>query len=473
MNSAKPGQWAALAAIVALVLWAVYTQFQYFGSGSFLGGILLVEVLGGCLWKFETRFFPFLMVAFVWAGMNVPMQGAWTGGRWLVLAAGTATGFVIWMRRPYSHFKTIHLLAVFCIIAAFVSASVSSYVQMASLKALSLLLLFLYGCSGMRVAVLGREQRFFEGLAVACEIATFATALCYFGFGLAIWGNPNSLGAAMSIGVFPVLLWSWLISDGPLRKARRLVSLLLCTYLIYFSLARAGMIAVIAVTVVFCFCLRQYKLLIKAIGLVLFLIAISGMVAPDSLNKTLSTLGEAILYKGHKAEGMLGSRKTPWQDSIDSIKEHPLFGTGYGTSPTGEDPGFNFGKFSSSQETVREHGSSYMTIAEWVGILGVAPFALLLLLNASNILRVCSWMRRTSNPMHYSIPLAMVLIAGFVHASFEDWMFAVGSYPCVYFWSMAFLLGDLVPATEPSEVPRLLVPVVRRQTELVATAPQR
>ena len=81
MNS-KPGQLAALAVIAAVVVWAVYSQFQYF-NGSFLGALLLVEVLGACMWKFETRFFPFLMIAFVWAGMNVPMQGTWTSGRWV------------------------------------------------------------------------------------------------------------------------------------------------------------------------------------------------------------------------------------------------------------------------------------------------------------------------------------------------------------------------------------------------------
>ena len=238
MNS-KPGQLAALAVIAAVVVWAVYSQFQYF-NGSFLGALLLVEVLGACMWKFETRFFPFLMIAFVWAGMNVPMQGTWTSGRWVqCLLPGPSRACVAWIKNPQSHFKSIHLLAVFCVTTAFVSASVSSYVQMASLKALSLLLLFVYGCSGARLAALGRERRFFEGLvSSACEIVTFATAICYFALGQSIWGNPKvPLGAAMSIGIFPVLLWGWLITDGPLCKARRLVGLVLCAYLIYFGIA--------------------------------------------------------------------------------------------------------------------------------------------------------------------------------------------------------------------------------------------
>ena len=55
-------------------------------------------------------------------------------------------------------------------------------------------------------------------------------------------------------------------------------------------------------------------------------------------------------------------------------------------------------------------------------------------------------MRRTADPRHYSIPLAMVVLAGLVHAGFEDWLFAVGYYLCVYFWFFAFVLADLVPA---------------------------
>ncbi|MFZ3263993.1 MAG: hypothetical protein WA172_08330, partial [Terriglobales bacterium] len=191
---------------------------------------------------------------------------------------------------------------------------------------------------------------------------------------------------------------------------------------------------------------RQYRLLMKAIGLTLLLVAVTGTLAPDRLSKSLGNMKDALLYKGHKEEGVLGSRQTPWQRTIASIKEHPWFGTGYGTSPTGDDPGLSFGRFASSAETVREHGSSYLTIAEWVGLLGVMPFLALLSVTASNVWRVCVWMSRTWDARHYSIPLAMVVLSGLVHANFEDWLFAVGAYPCIYFWVFAFLLADLLPA---------------------------
>ena len=473
MSSMKPAYLAGLLAAICLVLYVVYSHLRYFGDVSFLGAVLLIEIIVASLWRFDRRFFALLLIAFIWAGMSVPFEGAWTGGRWFVLAVGSVVGYVAWMRAPRSSFKSIHLIAIFCVAAAFVSASVSPYVQMASYKALSLFLLFLYCSSGARLAVLGREERFFNGLLLACEIVTFGTAACYFGLGASIWGNPNSLGAAMSIGVFPILLWGWLTANGPVMRARMLVALLLSAYLIVYSMARAGMVAMVLVTLVFCVCLRQYKLLTKAIALALCFLAVSGMVAPEAVNRTISDFKDAVLYKGHKEKGVFGSRRTPWEDSISTIKAHPWFGTGYGTSPTGEDPGFVFGRFASSSETVREHGSSYMTIAEWVGILGVVPFAALLALTVANVFRVCAWMRRTSNPRHYSIPLALVVLAGLLHAGFEDWLFAVGAYPCVFFWAFAFLLADLVPATAKKTVPAAVVSVLRPPVRYGAVVPTR
>jgi O-antigen ligase len=446
MSSLKPLQWAGIGLVLSLALYFVYSYLAYFGDLSFLGGILLLEVIVACLWKYDQRYLVLLIVSFLWAGMNLPMQAAGTVGRWVVLFAGAAVGYIIWTKTPRKPFGSLHLIAFFCICAAFVSATVSQFIQMASLKALSLFLLFTYCASGGRLAALGREDRFFRGLLWGCEIAVYVTAICYFGLGQTIWGNPNSLGAAMSVGMFPIVLWGWLTTDGPALKFRRLVALLLCTYLVHVSMARAAILSVLVVTIVFCFCLRQYKLLVKAVALVLVMVAITGMLAPEDLRKSLSDLTSTILYKGgQKEEGVLASRRTPWEKSIASIKEHPLFGSGYGTAPTGENPGSDFGKFSSSAETVGEHGSSYMTMAAWVGLVGGLPFVALLAVTVWNVLRVCAWMRRTADPRHYSIPLAMVVLAGLIHANFEDWLFAVGYYLCVYFWVLAFLLADFVP----------------------------
>src|SRR6202795_4311928 len=461
MNSVKPLQWAGIVLGLSLVLYLTYSHLQYFRDVSLLGGILLLEVIIVSLWNYGERFFVLLMITFVWAGMHVPLQSSWTGGRWVVLSAGAVAGYIVWTKNPRRPSGSLHLIAFFCTCAALVSATVSPFVQMASLKALSLFLLVLYCATGARPAVLSRGDRVLRSVLWGSEIAVYATPICYVGLCQGIWGNPNSLGAAMSIGLFPVLLWEWLNSDRPAVRLRRLAALLLCTYLVQFSMARAAMVAVVLVTLVFCACLRQYKLLAKVVALVLFLVAVTGMLDPGALNKSLGDLKDAVLYKGHKEEGVIGSRRTPWEKSIASIKEHPLFGTGYGTSPTGENPGLGSGRFASTAETEREHGSSYITIAEWVGLLGVVPFVALLVVTVSNVWRVCAWMRRTSDPRHYSIPLAMVVLSGLVHGFFEDSLFAVGSYVSVYFWVFVFLLGVLIP-----------VAVVVPATGVVSRAPR-
>jgi O-antigen ligase len=460
MTSLKPSHWLAIVSAFSLALYFIYFHLPNFGNVSFLGAIIILEIVIAALWNFDQRFFVLLMITFLWGGMNIPLQGAAKMGRWIVLAAGALVGFVIWVKAPRGPFRTIHLLAFFCVFTALISATVSSFIQVASLKALSLGLLFLYCASGVRLALLNREERFFNGMILGCEMVAYGSTLFYLGMGNSVWGNPNSLGAVMSIGVFPFLLWGWLISDAPAMKIRRLVALLCCTYLVRFSLSRAAMIAVAVVTVTFCLTLHRYKLLVKIAVIVLFFVAIGGMLAPESLNTQLIDLKDAFLYKGHKEEGVLGSRRGPWSQSIASIKEHPWFGTGYGTSPTGLDPGLHVGTTSSFSEVEREHGSSYITVAEWLGLVGVLPFIALIGLTASQVWRVCALMNRTSEVRYYSIPLAMVVLAGFVHAGFEDWLFAVGSYLSVFFWTSAFLLSDILPdasmlsAGEPA--PRIL-----------------
>jgi O-antigen ligase len=249
----------------------------------------------------------------------------------------------------------------------------------------------------------------------------------------------------MGVGVIPILLWGWFNTEPVATRRRRLFVLLAAMYLVYFSFARAAMIAVCAVCLVLCFCLRQYKILLKAALALVCLIAVIGVVSPSTLDRSTEQISDAVIYKGHREQGVLGSRETPWQETVDAIKAHPFFGSGFGTSVTEDQAIDNITPFASTAETNREHGSSYMAIAEWVGLLGLFPFVILLSMVITLIVRVIVWLRRTGNSKHYAVPLAMVMLAGLIHAGFEDWLFAVGYYLSVFFWSLAFVLVDLMP----------------------------
>ena len=114
------------------------------------------------------------------------------------------------------------------------------------------------------------------------------------------------------------------------------------------------------------------------------------------------------------------------------------------------------------------HGSSYLEIVAWVGVVGTIPFLLLLGMLLGQILTTLAWMYRTANASHPAVPLAIMLLSGLVHAAFEDWLFAPGYYLCVFFWSMAFIFVDQVkllaqPDTHsvPSKRPAVISPQLR------------
>ena len=152
-----------------------------------------------------------------------------------------------------------------------------------------------------------------------------------------------------------------------------------------------------------------------------------------------------FLYKGKPEQGLMGSRRGPWDQTWAVIQDHPWFGSGFGTSLTTNDWSQLVPARSHFDSRVnREHGNSYLAITEWVGLLGVVPFYLLILLVAVNICRVLSWLRQTGNAFSPVVPAAAILIAGLIHAVFEDWLFAVGYYICVFFWPVAFILIDLL-----------------------------
>ena len=71
------------------------------------------------------------------------------------------------------------MLGLLAVLGALASAGASRYSSVSFLKVLSLLLLFLYGATGARLAVTDRENRFFSGLLIGCEIFVAVIAALY------------------------------------------------------------------------------------------------------------------------------------------------------------------------------------------------------------------------------------------------------------------------------------------------------
>src|SRR6266480_632539 len=254
---------------------------DYLSTPGTIGAIIAAQVVVAAVCRFRQAFFLALMVAFMWAGMNVPEQGLWLQGRWFVLIVGAAAGLAIYMKDHNHHFGVFHLIASFCVLSATVSALVSAYPEESLLKALSLFLLFLYASSGARVAVPRLEpEKFFRGLRIICEFLAYATAVGYFVFRWEFYGTSNSFGAVMGVVVVPVLLWGVLTAQTPNSRRRLGFALLLGLLALMSSFARAAICAAFVSCLAMCIALRQYRLLAKGMAFALLLAIAAVMFVP-------------------------------------------------------------------------------------------------------------------------------------------------------------------------------------------------
>lgn len=431
----------------AVLALAAYARPGYFTSTAYLGGLLSVECVIAAVWMYRKVFFPLVMLVFLLAGVDLPVGSVWTAARWGILGVGALVGSVIMLKERRYHFGFFHVLAVFAVLAALVSALESRhYSGVALLKVLSLLSLFVYAATGARLAVAGRENRFFAGLITGCEVFVAAIGLAYIA-GIEVMGNPNSLGAVTGVVGAPVLLWGTMVTDERFVRRRRMAILVLCLYLVFSSHARAGMVAAFMSCGLLCVALRRYRLLTQGIVAIAILVATYAIVRPEAFSQAVSSFTATVVFKGKDpTEGLMESRKNPWQDAVETIHKNFWFGTGFGTLDNGQDASDTLGKFASVEAASAEHGSSYLAITTWVGMVGVAPFLILVAVLLKKIAHTVKWMLRTNNPFHPAIPLAMVILAGLIHAGFEDWLFAPGYYLSVFFWCMAFILVDEAPS---------------------------
>jgi hypothetical protein len=420
----------------------------FFANTTYLGAILALQIAFVGMTHFEGVFFPLLMGTFLWAGSSLPFSGTGMTLRWLFLAVGAFGGFVIWIKSPRPrHFAAFHLVASLCVVSALVSAIVSEIPTTALLKVASLFLLFLYASSGARVAIAGREHKFMSGLVLACEVLVYLSAVCYFILGFGVFGNPNALGAIIGVAIVPVLLWAALVAETRGLRQRRFFALALCGGLLYLANSRASTLAAIVVVLVFTVALRHQRLLLQCAFVSVFFLTVMAVINPSQMDERVSSFTGRVIYKaGGVHPGAFGSRLSPWTETLSVVNRHKWFGAGFGTSELGDlRPDLEASSVYTREGTNREHGNSYLALAEYMGVLGAVPFVVLLFMLIGTLIRVCRWMRRTGNPYHYCIPLSLVAIAGLVHACFEDWMFAVGSYLCLFFWVLVFLLMDLAP----------------------------
>lgn len=354
-------------AVGAVFLFAVAERRPgYFTDVTILGGLLMIEIIVVAIWHYERWFFPILMFSFLWAGTALPLSSAGGVARWIFLGVGALMGLVRWGqsdRRP--PLSAIHLIALLCVLSAAVSALVSPRSSMSLLKTTSLMCLFLYGACGARLAIAGREAAFFSGLVKACEGIAYLSAVCY-AVGIDFFGNPNALGAVMGVVIVPVLLWAAITTEDRRVRQRQAFALCIAAYLLYSSVSRAAILGCAVAATIMCIATRRQHLLVKGVFTLIFVTTVVAVVQPARFDALITAFTEDMIYKGKPQQGILGSRQTPWQQTVAVIKESPWFGSGFGTDLGKNEIGGGFEVVTLEGE-VREHGNSYLALLQQHG----------------------------------------------------------------------------------------------------------
>src|SRR3954470_14495476 len=282
---------AAVLAVPALAYFA-YSRPWYFTSQTDMAGLIFLEFLLVALWMYRRVFFPAVLTTFLLAGINLPVGRGWTAARWIVLGMGALGGSVLMLKDRRHDFGLFHLVAFFSVLTGLISAAVSLYPNVALLKVSSILLLFLYAATGARIAVFGRENSFFHGLLLGCEIFVGANAIFY-AVGIQAMGNPNSLGAVMGVVGAPILLWGVLLGGKPRVFQRKLILYAACLALAFISHARAGIAAAFVSSAILCLVIRRYKLFIQGLTVLAIVLSATALFFPQAI----SSLTTSVVYK--------------------------------------------------------------------------------------------------------------------------------------------------------------------------------
>ena len=238
-------------------------------------------------------------------------------------------------------------------------------------------------------------------------------------------GNPNMLGSMMAMSV-PYALWQ-AYRFRQVRWKRWLWLGLLAALLgfLLLSVSRSAILVVLFTGLGFLLAVR----LRRKFALLLFS-ATAALMVTVAVPTIMDTLERRYVLKG--GDEVFATRERPWEVSYEAAKQGGLFGAGYGVSIGHYD-------FDGSLTAVgygREKGSAQLAVWEETGIVGLALYALLLVVLFRYLIRAFRRAKDPDSRVAMGI-LTGALAGGTVQTIFEAWWVAPGSPEAVWFWASA------------------------------------
>jgi O-antigen ligase len=141
------------------------------------------------------------------------------------------------------------------------------------------------------------------------------------------------------------------------------------------------------------------------------------------------TEGIQIKQKGSiESEDFAYSRRAFWNSRLEEFKDSPVFGIGFSVLDITKQ-GSSFQKDSGSIEP----GSSWLAILSMIGIVGFIPVFFIFYSNLRFLLR------DRKNPLKSAVLLGL-LIFFITHMFAEGYIFASGSFLCLYIWLLIAII---------------------------------
>lgn len=140
-----------------------------------------------------------------------------------------------------------------------------------------------------------------------------------------------------------------------------------------------------------------------------------------------------VKYEFLNQSSLLATRLGSWGVRIEAISRKPFFGWGFGVNPVFIDKDLLQLYDVNVNPGNSEKGNSYLATIEEFGLIIGLFIIILLFVIIKRVYKSSNF----KNPQ--SLIVIMVLLTGAIHASFESWMFYLGSYSSLWFWFFLFI----------------------------------
>lgn len=152
---------------------------------------------------------------------------------------------------------------------------------------------------------------------------------------------------------------------------------------------------------------------------------------------------QSFVYKYPGVSSLLESRASYWQDTRESFRVRRWTGSGFGVQEQQAESRLSF----ATTGSFREQGSTYLGLLEEVGVLGAAPFFVLLLVVAY---RNGAMLLRSEDPLR--LLFARTIVAGLLWGLTENYLLYLGNAASILFFNAFFLQERLLQLEKAARI---------------------